>query len=111
MKFENLENAIKFRAPEERVAKLKELLLLDLQSLVSLCVDGTVLKVTGIVKNLQAISATAKASNTSNSNGSHGKADCAQLALELIRKWKAQIKADNKASTIRSLKGGNVLKM
>jgi len=118
LKLENLESSKRYLP---RVQKLNEILLTDLKQLLPLCVDGTVLKNTGIVKSLMIICASLKTKSTdttenSNKNNSNQGTDlfsveCANLAAELVKKWKNQIKSDNKRSTILNLKGGNVLKM
>lgn len=123
-KLQSLENAKQHRASAERVSKLNELLLADLQSLLTLFVDGSVLKTTGIVKSLMLItdkkskkisqdgSGTKSLSNAdSGSTHSVYSVECAQLATQLIQNWKAQVKTDHKLSTIHNLKGGNVLQM
>jgi hypothetical protein len=110
---QSLESAKQHCASAERVSKLNALLLADLQSLLTLFVDGSVLKTTGIVKTLMLI--TDKKSKRSGHDGTTNQSvyntECAQLVSQLIEKWKAQVKTDHKTSTIDNLKGGNVLQM
>jgi hypothetical protein len=85
-----------------RFSKLNQALLLNLQELQRVKVDGSVLKKTGIAKTLKRV-------NTSqNQNVSP---DCSELAASIIAEWKEQINRDNNMSTLRSLKGGNIVKM
>ena len=114
---EALENAKKYNASTERLKNLNDLLLRDLNSLTTLYVDGSVLKTTGIAKSLQLIKNKKRTgedqshSSTSAAQGGVFSEDCVNLAADLIQKWKSQVRVDNRESTIRNLKGGNVLKM
>ena len=85
-----------------RRAKLNAALMEDLQSICALYVDGSVLKNTGIAKTVKGINCTAHPLITS---------ECEKLAVEIIAKWKDQVKNDNRASTIKNMKGGKLIEM
>lgn len=87
---------------EERRARFNVALLQDLTEVRGLYVDGSVLKNTGIAKTVKNITAAA-----SRLIGP----ECEALAADIITQWKAQVKNDNKASTIRNMKGGKLIEM
>lgn len=86
----------------DRQARLNAALLENLQQLRTLQVDGSVLKNTGVAKTVKSVSsATSKLIAP----------ECEGLAAEIITRWKAQVKNDNRVSTIRNMKGGKLIEM
>ena len=86
----------------DRRDRLNAALLSDLKLVQLVQVDGSVLKNTGIGKTMQKI--------ITNKSGTIA-ATCVEVADSLVSKWKEQIKADYKVSTLSNMKGGRVIKM
>eukprot|EP01034_Spumella_vulgaris_P022409 gene22409-28533_t len=103
LKLKNLIAAHNNAAEESRMQRFNDALLFDLASLVTVQIDGSVLKNTGIAKTLMRIS--------NKSVDRLFSVPCVDLAGNLITKWKEQVKMDNKASTLMNMKGGKLVEM
>lgn len=86
----------------DRRDRLNAALLSDLSLVQLVQVDGSVLKNTGIGKTMQKI--------IMNKSGTIA-VTCIEVASSLVSKWKEQIKADYKVSTLSNMKGGRIIKM
>ena len=102
VKIAALEKGVRTKMTEDRSSKLNTALLHDLRLVHALQVDGSVLKNTGIAKTVKNINSTALPLVDQ---------ACTDLAVEIISRWKVQIKHDNKTSTIRNMKGGKLIEM
>jgi hypothetical protein len=101
-KLRALEGNAEFSMSIERQTKLNAALLEDLQQICALQVDGSVLKNTGIAKTMKKVTA---------ATSKWIARQCEDLAVEIINKWKEQIKNDNRGSTIKNMKGGKLIEM
>lgn len=101
-KMSAIEAAVKYCAPAHRIAPLHAALLSDLQALLSVQINVSVLKYTNIGKDVKGI-AKNKASTFDG--------PCAAVAQELVSKWTQAVKVDEATSVIRNRKGGKVLEV